>query len=268
MKITYINLLRKKKKDESTMMKYLRDENLKKDIKEKGENREVITKILDKMKKLFSNKIVKKNQVVLVAISLMLVTAGYLNYTNNIKMAALGDAQLVSTNIAENDEEDIIETSINNEKYMINTIEENEIIATSNTQENEQERLVETGIVNNESNNEYFTKTKLERDTMYSQMLDTYQKILKDNEIPNDQKSIATNEIKNINEKKNAIATVENLIRIKGVEDVAILANGKSVNVVAKSKENLDTTKIAQIQNIVSRELQAEIEDIHITTHE
>ena len=266
MRITYINLLGKKKKDESTMMKYLRDENLKKDIKEKEKNREIITKILYKMKKLFSNKIVKKNQVVLVAISLMLVTAGYLNYTNNIKMAALGDAQLVNANITITDEEEIVETSINNEKNMTNNFEENEMIETSDTQENEQEQLVETGIVNN--SNEYFTKTKLERETMYSQMLDSYQKILKDNEIPNDQKAIASNEIKNINEKKNAIATVENLIKIKGISDVVVLLNGNSINVIIKSKENIDTVKIAQIQNIVSRELQAEIEDIHITTHE
>ena len=55
----------------------------------------------------------------------------------------------------------------------------------------------------------------------------------------------------------------ENLIGIKGFEKVVILANGESVNVIIKA-ENLNTEEIAQIQNIVTRELGTNIENIHI----
>ena len=113
----------------------------------------------------------------------------------------------------------------------------------------------------------YFTQTRLERETMYSQMLETYEDILENENIPADQKSIASNEIKNINNRKNAISIVENLIKTKGFEDVVLLINDNNINIVVKYENNLTTEQVAQITNIVSRELNAEIENIHISIH-
>ena len=48
----------------------------------------------------------------------------------------------------------------------------------------------------------------------------------------------------------------ENLIRTKGFENVVIFANGDSVSVIVKD-EQLNTEKVAQIQNIISREMNA-----------
>ena len=56
----------------------------------------------------------------------------------------------------------------------------------------------------------------------------------------------------------------ENLIQTKGFEDCVILVNDKSINIIVKAEE-LKPEEIAQIQNIASRELKAEIEDIHIS---
>lgn len=310
MKITYIKLFNKN--NEKVMMKHLREKENPREVnfnvKDIGasinkkisdystnyrkNNAERESTIVDKLKQIlkkndFSKKLVKKNQVVLVATALMLVTAGYLNYTNNIKMSALGDAQLVSTNVLSNEEtnaskeqvDEVIETSVNNEE---STLPEAEIAEEENNNDNELEEkdnselnektdnknnnLMQTSAKSN--NSEYFTKTKLEREKMYSQMLETYQKIMENSNIPNDQKAIASNEIKNINSKKGAIATIENLMKVKGFEDVVVLVNDKSVNIVVKSSKNLETSQVAQIQNIISRELQSDIEDIHITTHE
>ena len=47
------------------------------------------------------------------------------------------------------------------------------------------------------ASSDYFTQTRLERDTMYSQMLETYQKILENEKISSDQKQISSEEIKN-----------------------------------------------------------------------
>ena len=52
-------------------------------------------------------KIIKKNQLTILVLALMLVTAGYLNYNSNQtvttegKIASIGDATLVSSNIVE-----------------------------------------------------------------------------------------------------------------------------------------------------------------------
>ena len=101
---------------------------------------------------------------------------------------------------------------------------------------------------------------------MYSQMLETYTRILENEKISADQKDIAENEIKNINDTKNAIMIVENLFETKGFENAIVLVNSPSVNVVIKGEE-LNTEQVAQIQNIVQRELKTDIENIHITTN-
>ena len=57
----------------------------------------------------------------------------------------------------------------------------------------------------------------------------------------------------------------ENLIKTKGFENSVIFVNGDSVSIVVKD-EQLTTEKVAQIQNIISREMNAKVENIHIMT--
>ena len=229
----------------------------------------MIKRAYEKQKKTGINKIMKKNQVVILTLALMLMTAGYMNYTNNhenenVLLAQLGDAKLVSTNVAEINE---IVNENTNETQVENNIQNQ--TETNNIEENKVEEENSNDSNNNaiESTDDYFTKSKLERETMYSQMLETYQKILENEKIASDQKDIAENEIKNINDKKNAIMIVENLLKTKDFEKTVVFINEQSVNVVVKG-EKLETEQVAQIQNIIQRELKTNIENIHITTRE
>lgn len=227
-------------------------------------------------------KFIKKNQVVVAVIGLMLIAAGYLNFTNNSQinsnqlletaaladseqMASIGDAKLVSTvptdtNIVddENDKEQSEEK--NNENTIKETQKENKDEA------NKVDSEVQTN-AEEVTTDEYFTKSRLERETMYSQMIESYQKILSNNNMSESQKSTAQKEIKRINEEKNAIMITENLIKTKGFEDLVIFINDESINVIIKSAK-LKSDQIAQIQNIVTRELKAKIENIHISNKE
>lgn len=248
----------------------------------------MIKRLEDKTKNIGIKKIMKKNQVVILALALMLMTAGYLNYTNNhenenLLLAGLGDAQLVSANV--------IDGSVNEDNVSSNIVDTNNVDQSQTIENNSNEQNVlnedigtnannidpNAPIVNstNEqtqetstsaSNDDYFTRSKLERETMYSQMLETYTGILENEKISSEQKDIAENEIKNINDTKNAIMVVENLFETKGFENAIVFVNNPSVNVVIKAKE-LGTEQVAQIQNIVQRELKTEIENIHITTN-
>lgn len=207
-------------------------------------------------------KIIKRNQLIILVISLMLITAGYLNFTadNNAiptsyLTAELGDATLVSSNaiIAENN----VETNIVEES---NDVIEN----TTNNEENNENSITET-VANIETDDSYFTTSKLERENMYSQMLETYQQIYNNSETSADQKTSALTEIANINKIRNALMIAENLISAKGFKNVVIFVNDNSVSVVIGEQE-LETEKIAQIQNIVSRELNVDASIIHIST--
>lgn len=115
-----------------------------------------------------------------------------------------------------------------------------------------------------ETEDDYFSASRLERDNMYSQQLDSYQKMIDSTTITNEQKAIAEKEIKRINDNKNAIMIIENLVKTKGFKDIVVFINGDSINAVVKA-EKLGAQEIAQIQNIISRELSADISNIHIS---
>ena len=67
------------------------------------------------------------------------------------------------------------------------------------------------------------------------------------------------------NNNKNSINICENLLSTKGFKNSLVLVNNDSINVVVSKEEELTKQKVAQIQNIVSREFKCEIENIHIT---
>lgn len=206
-------------------------------------------------------KIIKRNQLIILVISLMLITAGYLNFTadnNTIATsyltAELGDATLVSSNA-------VIEENVLEE----NTMHEHQTVESSTSiEENiiEENNAVETVAI--ETDDTYFTTSKLERENMYSQMLETYQQIYNNTETSSDQKTSALQEITKINKTKNAIMIAENLISAKGFKNSVIFVNENSISVIIGEKE-LTQEQIAQIQNIVSRELNVDTSIIHIS---
>ena len=238
-------------------------------------------------------KVIKKNQIVVFVVALMLIVAGYLNFsrdsTINIliptstladskEMASIGDAKLVSANIVEgnneksesNGNEEILEDNIeqtNNVQSNINNIENNANTTPTTGETIETEENIATNSAtaeNNYGSDNYFTQSRLDRDTMYSQTLDTYQKIINNENISEDQKSIAQEEISKINKEKNSIMIAENLIKVKGFEDLIIFVNGENVSIIVKA-DKLEEKDIAQIQNIITRELGASIENINIS---
>ena len=57
----------------------------------------------------------------------------------------------------------------------------------------------------------------------------------------------------------------ENLLQTKGFENSVIFVNGDSISVIIGASE-LKKEEVAQIQNIIAREMKASIENIHIST--
>ena len=149
-----------------------------------------------------------------------------------------------------------------------NEINENSVNTASTEQSQNQSNgnngtTVETNSIS--TNDDYFTKSKLERDTMYSQMIENYEKILNSSNALETQKQSATEEITKINETKNSIMICENLITTKGFDKNIIFVNDDSISVIIGAEE-IKQEEVAQIQNIISREMKAEIENIHIST--
>lgn len=221
-------------------------------------------------------KILKKNkekikQLFLSFLAFFLIGLGYFNWnldqkSNNLELSSnsndinIGDVELVNSEPVKEFENSIVtNTAIVSNEDLKSNIVENE-----NNIKNNVENNTENNIYNNQVNDNYFEETKIQRDRMYSEMTETYQKVIDSEETPVDQKSIAVQEISNITKIKNGIMISENLIKNKGFENVVILVNSGKVNVVVKSQKLLPE-QISQIQNIVERELEIQVSNISIS---
>lgn len=209
-------------------------------------------------------KTLKKNQIVIFAIALMLITAGYLNYSmkteetaevwsdaTDEQIAGIGDAKLVNSNniVGENTLRD--ESAENSNQEIDEEMEDSE-------------KTAQTSAKATKRNEKYFSESRLERDKMYSEMLESYQSMLAGSNVSAEQRSNAQSEISKINCQKNAIMIAENLIKNKGFNDIVIFVNDESVSVVVDS-EKLEEADVAQIQSIIQRELSVNVENIHIS---
>ena len=194
----------------------------------------------------------KKNEVIIYAIALMLVTAGYFNYSSNVE----------NSSIETYSKQDVTNTNNNDNEIK-------ETLATEDAGNNEDEEIGDAKLVDSKNivdeQPDYFASSKLERDTNYADTLSTYTKIIEDNSVSETQKSIAMKEITKINDTKNAIKICENLLSTKGFDNYVVFVNNESINVVVKTEGGLNKPKVAQIQNIISREFDCKIENIHIT---
>lgn len=196
----------------------------------------------------------KVKQIFLSFVAITLIGLGYLNYSynnlnNTVEVASrdssnevnLGDVELVSSNAVV---ENYIEGIVSNDDINENNVE------------------TQNYIIEDTSN--YFEETRIQRDRMYSETLETYQKLIDSNQTPQEQKAIAAQEITNITNRKNSILIAENLIKNKGFENVVILENNGSISVIVKSV-SLNKDQISKIQNIVERELNVDVSNINIS---
>ena len=213
-------------------------------------------------------KILKRNQLIVLVMSLMLITAGYLNFTANQEILqtstiadrddnTIGDAKLVST-VPSDDEANKIENLLNGEMNLMETERETSVGVDVGI-DPESEETIETN-----EEDYYFTTSKLDRNTMYSELLETYQEMYNNANATTEQKSEALEKINKINNTKNAIMIAENLIIAKGFKDAVIFVNDESVSVIIEAEE-LKQEDVAKIQNIVSRELSVDAGIIHIS---
>ena len=190
----------------------------------------------------FRVSVIKKNQILTWGLIIVLVIAGYLNYTNDPQ-------NLYSVEVADIYEPELGDAVFVDSNNLVTNVDE--LIADVKNQ-----NFVKTS-------DEFFSESRINRNKLYSEQLETYEAVLKDASSSEASIKFAQEEVIRINNEKNAVSISENLIRLKGIEEVVILINGESVNVVVLDDE-LTESKIAQIQNIIGNELKVNVSNIHI----
>jgi len=228
--------------------------------------------------------VIKKNQILAGAVTLMLVTAGYLNYkydptkTYDVEVTGLieenlGDAVLVdSQGIVQNP---VISGDFNQNSYTVSNdgiipVFQNNTDLTSLTVEKKSGDIEKNTVQDEKVFKEiedYFISTRIDRTNHYAEQIENYETILLGENTNETQKNKAQDEIERINGIRNSIMIAENLIRLKGFDEAVVLVNEKSINVIVAS-DNLFEAEVAQIQSIIVNEFQIEIENVHIINYD
>lgn len=176
---------------------------------------------------------------------------------------SLGDVQLVSSSSAVVENENVVENKMQEPNINTSALVSNEETDQQQVDEKTDSKSNESVQTANQTDN-YFAELKMERAEMYSKSIETYQKIIDSENVSSEQKSIAIQEIDKINQTQNAIQIAEELIKLKGFDDAVIYSANDKISVIIRIAA-LSEPQVAQIQNIVSKELGVAISDITIS---
>lgn len=178
-------------------------------------------------------KRVKKNQVIITALAIMIAVAGYINYAGNIS--------------------DIISVSSKSGSKVVNTSTDDTIFT---EEEPDDESLEEPGSVILTSgqgvSSSVISEAKLNREQIRAKNTENLTNIVNDTAIDKASKTEAINELAKIAEYSEKEAAIELLLKAKGFNDVVASVAEDSVDIVI-NQQTLENSQKAQIEDIAKR---------------
>lgn len=197
-------------------------------------------------------KIMKKNQVIITSLAILIAVAGYLNFADVNLGSKDKEASTDSSSILEDVDYDISEETALLEE---NGEEIGEPLAQDTGTPGE---AVLTGA------SSFAAQAKLSREQVRSQNKADLQEIISSEEIGDEQKQTAVNTMVAMTELTEKEAAAELLLEAKGFSDVIVNLTGETADTVVPDS-TLEEAKLAQIEDIVKRKTGIAEENIVIT---
>ena len=200
----------------------------------------------------------KRNQIIITALVVMVGAAGYLNYVGN---------NTEPTEVVLTDDGDITglvpDYDLYGEEVVHNEENVNEESVTAST-ENTDHEARKAVFVNNSSDTSYFVQAKLEREQARAKQKDILTEMINNSNIDQDKKANAADEMLKIQERIEKETAAEAMIEAKGFDEVYVRIDDDTVDVVV-NKSELSESEIAQIEDIVKRKTGVTVDKIRIS---
>ena len=230
--------------------------------------------------------VVKKNQIIITALAIMIVVAGYLNFTGQ----EISTSGLVSSQKNENVIADATATqdsanasSKSNKKQVSKTkkgTRDAKETTTDISAEDEgkddytvtdsgevvasEENPGEAVMVSNSIGNDYFSSAKLAREQSRAKNKETLMEIINNKSLDAKEKKTAVNQVAAITDAAEKENAAELMLEAKGFEDAVVSITDDSADIVINAGE-LTSQQIAQVQDIVKRKAGIAADKIVIT---
>lgn len=220
------------------------------------------------MKRLF-----RKNQIIITSLAIMIVIAGYLNFTADqtkpVKQEAAAETaekireeNIQAEEAAAGAEADI--TSFPDEDLASVSAEAE---STADTETPEGEKVGEAVLTSSASAGAFSASAKLNREQVRSKNGASLLEIINNTDISEDMKADAIASMNRMTDRAEKELDAELLLEAKGFKDSVVSINDDSVDVIVGAAEITDEQK-AQIEDIVTRKTERDVSDIVITTME
>lgn len=220
------------------------------------------------MKRLF-----RKNQIIITSLAIMIVIAGYLNFTADqtkpVKQEAAAETaekireeNIQADEAAAGAEADI--TSFPDEDLASVSAEAE---STADTETPEGEKVGEAVLTSSASAGAFSASAKLNREQVRSKNEASLLEIINNTDISEDMKADAIASMNRMTDRAEKELDAELLLEAKGFKDSVVSINDDSVDVIVGAAEITDEQK-AQIEDIVTRKTERNVSDIVITTME
>lgn len=220
------------------------------------------------MKRLF-----RKNQIIITSLAIMIVIAGYLNFTADqtkpVKQEAAAETaekireeNIQAEEAAAGAEADI--TSFPDEDLASVSAEAE---STADTETPEGEKVGEAVLTSSASAGAFSASSKLNREQVRSKNEASLLEIINNTDISEDMKADAIASMNRMTDRAEKELDAELLLEAKGFKDSVVSINDDSVDVIVGAAEITDEQK-AQIEDIVTRKTERNVSDIVITTME
>ncbi|TYQ13369.1 UNVERIFIED_CONTAM: stage III sporulation protein AH [Acetivibrio alkalicellulosi] len=208
----------------------------------------------------------QRKQIVVLSLILMIVVAGYLQYSYNKSSMSVNDWDEVAigdsyenVTIEDNDDDN---TRLGEAVFVDRTLMDDDYFdAKKDEDENKSD---EKALLASKEANDFFAQAKINREITRSRDKDALKEIEVDETASEDLRSSASELMMKIMSNSDKEMRIETLIKERGFSDAVVLfASDGSVDVIVKTP-SLSAVQVAQISDIVSRHAEIEIRNIHV----
>lgn len=228
-------------------------------------------------------KIVGKNQIIVTALAIMIVVAGYLNFTGqeistsglvssqNKEQAATKNPKKKEDPGKKEEKKEFVETSTEKKEEETKTDISAEDEGKDDYKVNDNGEVVaskespgEAVMVSNSLSSDYFSSAKLSREQSRAKNKETLMEIINNKSLASADKKAAVKEVAQLTQAAELENAAEMMLEAKGFSEAVVSISQGNADVVV-SAEELSSQQIAQIEDIVKRKTGIAAQNIVIT---
>jgi stage III sporulation protein AH len=240
-------------------------------------------------------KVFKKNQVIITALAIMIVVAGYLNFTSDKQLLNTSVEDMESEGAAGNSDDDVVSASVEDtvagEELAENDADSEDLstdsvetaaISEENGEDTSEEEGTDTASASLDENGDpidaesvgeavltsgsvTLSEAKINREQTRAKAKEMLLEIINNENLTEDSKQEAINKMLSLTENMEKENAAETQLAAKGFDDSVVSISDDSVDVTVNSTSLTDQQR-AQIEDIVMRKTGCELTQIVITT--